>query len=85
MRITVTRKDIEEGVQGNSFHCPVALAVRRALKADTVWVREIIIVTKAESQQTFVSPPEVEDFVERYDSAILEFESPQPFSFNLGA
>ena len=27
MRIRVTRRDIEEGVQGNSFHCPVARAV----------------------------------------------------------
>ena len=48
MRIRVTKGDIEAGVQGNSFRCPVALAVRRAFKADTVLVREIIIVTKGE-------------------------------------
>jgi hypothetical protein len=83
MRIRVTQKDIDEGVQGNSFHCPVARAVKREFEADKVWVREIIIVTKAGSRQTYVAPPAVEDFIESYDSAILEFESPKPFSFSL--
>jgi len=83
MRIRVTQDDIDEGVQGNSFHCPVARAVKRAFKADGVWVREIIIVTKAGSRQNYVAPPEVEDFLESYDSAVLEFESPKPFSFTL--
>jgi len=83
MRIRVTKGDIEAGVQGNSFHCPVALAVRRAFKADEVWVREIIIVTKGRLRQTCVTPPEVESFIERFDSAILEFESPKPLTFTL--
>jgi hypothetical protein len=83
--IRVTQRDIDRGLQGYSFGCPVALAVRRAFKADTVWVREIIIVTKGRSQQTYVTPPEVEYFLESYYSAILEFESPRPFSFTLGA
>jgi hypothetical protein len=83
MRIRVTRRDIEEGVQGNSFHCPVARAVSRALRASEVWVREIIIVTKAGARETYVTPPDALDFMERYDSAVLEFESPKPFSFSL--
>ena len=85
MRIRVTQQDIARGVQGNSFHCPVARAVKRAFKAAEVWVREIIIITKSGSRLTCVAPPEVEDFIERYDSAILEFESPRPFSFSLDA
>jgi hypothetical protein len=85
LHIRVTQRDIDRGVQGDSFHCPVALAVKRVFKADTVWVREIIIVTKGRSQQTFATPPELEGFVESYDSAILEFESPSPFTFTLGA
>ena len=72
-------------MQADSLRCPVGLAVRRALKADAVWVREIIIVTKGRSQQTYATPPEVGGFLESYDSAILEFESPRPFSFTLGA
>jgi len=83
--ICVTQRDIDRGVQGDSFHCPVALAIKRALKAATVWVREVIIVTKGRSQQTYATPPEVEGFLESFDSAILEFESPRPFSFTLGA
>jgi len=83
MRIRVTRRDIEEGVQGNSFHCPVARAVSRALRAHEVWVREIIIVSKAGAKETFVTPQKALDFMERYDSAVLEFESPKPFSFTL--
>jgi hypothetical protein len=63
----------------------VALAVRRAFKADTVWVREIIIVTKGKSRQIYATPPKVQGFLESYDSAILEFESPRPFSFTLRA
>jgi hypothetical protein len=84
-RIRVTQGDIAKGAQGDGFHCPLALAVTRAFKAATVWVREVIIVTKGRSQQTYVTPPEVEGFLESYDSAILEFEFPRPFSFTLGA
>jgi hypothetical protein len=83
--IRVTQRNIDRGVQGDSFHCPVALAIKRALKAATVWVREVIIVTNGRSQQTYATPPEVEGFLESFDSAILEFESPRPFSFTLGA
>ena len=83
MRIRITQRDINEGVQGNSFQCPVARAVRRAFKASEVWVREIIIVTTAGSRQTYVTPLEAEVFIERYDSAVLEFESPKPLGFTL--
>jgi hypothetical protein len=83
MRIRVTRRDIEDGVQGNSFHCAVARAVRRALRAREVWVREIIIVTKPGAKDTYVTPSEALDFIERFDSAMLEFESPKPFTFTL--
>jgi len=83
--IRVTQRDINRGVQGDSFQCPVALAIKRALKAAAVWVREVIIVTKGRSRQTYATPPEVEGFLESFDSAILEFESPRPFSFTLGA
>ena len=65
------------------YHCPVAGGARRALGASEVRVREIIIVTKSGSRDTYVTPPAVTDFIERYDSATLEFESPKPFSFTL--
>ncbi len=84
MRIRVTQREINQGVQGDCFHCPVALAVKRAFKAERVWVREIIIVTKAGLRQTFDTPPEAEAFLERYDSAVLEFECPRPFTLTLG-
>ncbi len=67
----------------NCFHCPVARAVKRVFKATEVWVREIIIVTKADAQRTYVMPTAAVDFIERFDSAMLEFESPKPFSFTL--
>ena len=76
--IRVTQRDIDRGVQGHSFHCPVALAIKRALKASAVWVREVIIVTMGRSQQTYATSPEVQCFLESYDSAILEFEAPRP-------
>ena len=74
LNIGVPQRDIDRGVQGDSFRCPVALAIKRALKA-AVWVREVIIVTKGRSQQTYPAPSEVEGFLESYDSAILEFDS----------
>ena len=83
MRIRVTQQDIDEGVQNNCFHCPVARAIRRAFKAAEVWVREIIIVKKARSQRTYLTPTAAVDFIERFDSAMLEFESTKPFSFIL--
>jgi hypothetical protein len=75
LNIRVTQRDIDRGVQGDSFRCPVALAIKRALKAAAVWVPEVIIVTKGRSQQTYATPSEVEGFLESYDSAILEFDS----------
>lgn len=83
MRIRVAQRDIDDGVQSNCFHCPVARAIKRAFKAAEVWVREIIIVKMAGSQQTYVTRQAAVDFIERYDSAMLEFESPKPFSFTL--
>ena len=83
MRIRVTQRDINEGVQNNCFQCPVARAVKRVFKATEVWVREIIIVKKAGPRRIYVTPAEAVDFIERYDSAMLEFESPKPFSFTL--
>src|SRR5258708_1168289 len=83
MRIRVAQRDIDEGVQSNCFHCPVARAGKRVFKATEVWVREIIIVTKAGAQRTYVTPTAAVDFIERFDSAMLEFESPKHFSFTL--
>ncbi len=83
MRIRVTQRDIDEGVQSNCFHCPVARAVKRVFRATEVWVREIIIVTKAGAQRAYVTPTAAVDFIERFDSAMLECESPKPFSFTL--
>jgi hypothetical protein len=36
MRIRVTQRDIDEGVQSNCFHCPVARAVERVFRATEV-------------------------------------------------
>ena len=83
MRIRVTQPDIDEGVQSNCLHCPVARAVKRVFRATEVWVREIIIVTKAGAQRAYVTQTAAVDFIERFDSAMLEFESPKPFSFTL--
>jgi hypothetical protein len=50
---------------------PVAGVVKRVFKATEFWVREIIIVKKAGSQRTAVTPPEAVDFIEtiRYGDA----------------
>ena len=83
MRIRVIQRDIDEGVQSNCFHCLVARAVKRVFRATEVWVHEIIIVTKAGAQRAYVTPTAAVDFIERFDSVMLEFESPKPFSFTL--
>jgi hypothetical protein len=65
------------------FSLPVARAVKRVFKATEAWVREIIVVRKAGWERTYVTPTAAVDFIEQFDSAVLEFESPKPFSFTL--
>ena len=42
-----------------------------------------MIVGKAGSQRTYVTPTAAVDFIERFDSAMPDFESSKPFSFTL--
>jgi hypothetical protein len=81
--IRATHRDIDEGVQGNSFHYLVARANRYALQATDVRGQEIIIVTKAGLKETLVTPPEAGCFMESHGSALLKFQSAKPFRFTL--
>ena len=44
-----------------------------------------LLLSRRRAHNAYVTPLDAQDFLERYDPAILEFESPRPFSFTLDA
>ena len=57
MATGVTHREIDEGAQGNSFHCRVACAIRRAFKASgALGARN----HEGGRERTFVTPPQGE-------------------------
>lgn len=87
MTINVTQKDIDEGIPKNCYDCPVARAIRKALKPDLVAVRERFIHLHlrvegspgSTSKQAFITPPAVRAFIDAFD----EEQPVQPFTFEL--
>ena len=80
VRVEVTAEDIEEGQPNMCRACPVALAIRRATKAEEVFViRTATIYPPAGMSYVVALPYEVITFIERFDlDAHVE-----PFEFSL--
>lgn len=75
MKIEVTQKHIDEaGSDCNS--CPVALAVKEAVKHDAVEAGQFTITIGSLSHET---PSRVTRFMDKYDNG----ESVKPFTFEL--
>ena len=86
-KVDVTEKDIKKGRQGSPYHCPVALAIRRAInRTDNIYVAVTqmeIEVTSEKFNITVTLPKKIQNFVERFDegskkvkptSFVLRFE-----------
>lgn len=78
VRIEVKQRHIQDGVKGECFMCPVALAVTEITHCMTRVGTEFIKVYD-EPFQKFEMPAEVAKFIEEFDDG----DSVQPFSFDL--
>lgn len=76
MKISVTKSDIEKGLLGDPFSCPVARAIRRASGKD-FWVRYAWICNN--SGYVHDLPIAAQKFINRFDDELPV----KPFSFNL--
>jgi hypothetical protein len=72
--IKVTKEDINNGRAGNSFACPVALAIRRTIDAYGAAVSNDWIITDGNIYRT---PLSVVDFIEQFDRG----DAVDPFEF----
>lgn len=82
MKIEVTQKDIDYGIQGESELCPIARAVKRETKRKNVHVdRSTVEIyrNKSNGSNFYTLPPKAQTFVRRFDRQ----ESVKPFSFEL--
>lgn len=86
--IRVTQADIERGVPGKAFLCPVARAIRRAFNANPACVAvgrsDVSIVLgsiSADNYECFdvTLPPKAREFVRAFDTD----QPVQPFTFRL--
>lgn len=83
MKIEVTQEDIERGTRGHCALCPVARAVKRAMRTEDVWADGVaIVLTRHGDNRLFLdTPDEAICFMEEFDAG----EPVEPFSFELEA
>ena len=82
MKIEVTQKDIDEGVQGECTLCPIALAFKRNINFKAVYVNGKSIdvwYPRSGGVKTYELPKKAQTFVKRFDRQ----EPVKPFSFEL--
>lgn len=62
--INITQKDIELGIPQSSSHCPVARAIKRALKPKDIYVDCMNVII---GRKVFVLPHAITNFVQGVD------------------
>lgn len=81
--VNVTATDIAYGVGGDCENCPVAIAVRRAMKAKRVTVGGgRIWVTARRTRYVYSMPRSVYEFMCLFDDPVLRQEV-APFTFSM--
>ena len=76
MLIEVTQEDIDNGVPLQGDRCPVAHAIRRAMKTSWASVGDGEICF---SNRTISTPLEVDEFIDSFDNGFHV----EPFTFNI--
>ena len=81
MKIEITQKDIDNGVQGECLLCPIALAFKRSSNFKRVYVhcKSIQVFKHGKGVKTYELPKKAQTFVRRFDRQ----EPVKPFSFEL--
>jgi len=80
VKVEVTAEDIMLGERQNRCHCPIALAVARAVPGVYVGVgnRIVDLINNVDFKQVYL-PKEAQEFIESFDN----LEPVEPFSFVL--
>lgn len=80
MLVTLTLRELRHGARVDSVACPVALALRRV--TGLIWTVGTNLAIPCIEPVVIVSlPPEVADFVQRFDN--LGYSGVEPISFSL--
>ena len=80
MKIEVTQKDINKGVQGECQLCPIARAIKRETKTKHVEVSsKNVVLYRRKSNNFHPLPKEAQTFIKRFDGE----RTVKPFSFEL--
>jgi hypothetical protein len=87
--VTITKSDIEHGVQSNCRRCPAALALTRAFPQFSFFVTENLITVHTPDSDgagpTLAlrhTPPELRKFIRAFDSQAAG-SPPDPISFEI--
>jgi len=79
-KIEVTTGNIRKGVASEVYHCPVALAIKRTLKIDNVYVAQDMTSFRFNDTEFDLSlPVRVINWIDRFDDR----KEVKPFSFML--
>lgn len=78
-KIQITKVNIKKGKPLNVQSCPIALAIKRTLKATNLYVADIIDFTIKNKIYTAGLPIKAIDFIEKFDTG----HKVKPFSFIL--
>jgi len=76
--IDVTQSDIAKGVRGNSYHCPISRAVRRATGKRIVYASPVSIIVGARRLE-YWTPWKAALFMQLFDDQ----KPVKPFMFEL--
>jgi len=83
MKVSVTERDIREGVVGDCDYCPVALAATRAIAeaggAAAVTATDEALTVYGERTVSFIAPTSVREFIMAFDRR----KPVEPFDFEL--
>lgn len=82
-RVEVTREDIDRGVRWQCEHCPIALAVERAIPGGTVYATLLYIMVRFPDGRclTCDTPEVAAEFMRTFDRG--DGFPRRPFAFNL--
>lgn len=71
VRITLTKKDLEQGIRNECYNCPIALAIKRKLNARTVYVNIEGFSAYIQDNNDLVYgdvSKNIDEFIEKFDA-----------------
>jgi hypothetical protein len=78
--VTVTADDIARGCQTSANNCPIARAVRRALRCSGKWISVNWKLSVGKKARIYLLPKSTQTFIDAFDGG----KAVKPFSFKIG-